>query len=50
MLVGPSGAGKTAAWTVLLEALRRLENSDAYSYIINPKAISKVVSDDKVVQ
>ena len=41
MMVGPSGAGKTAAWTVLLEALKLYENSEAQSYVIDPKALSK---------
>jgi hypothetical protein len=41
MLVGPSGTGKSAAWNVLLEALRRFEGKDAHAYVIDPKAISK---------
>lgn len=41
MMVGPSAAGKTAAWQVLLAALERLEGTEGVSYIIDPKAISK---------
>lgn len=41
MMVGPSGAGKTTAWSVLLEALRRYEGKQAMSYVIDPKAITK---------
>ncbi|EDQ84975.1 uncharacterized protein MONBRDRAFT_12266 [Monosiga brevicollis MX1] len=41
MLVGPSGVGKSVAWSVLLEALRRWEKKEAESYVIDPKAISK---------
>lgn len=41
MMVGPSGTGKTTAWRVLLEALRRFEGKDAFSYVIDPKAFSK---------
>ena len=40
MLVGPSGTGKTAAWTTLLEALTIVDKgSKSDSYIIDPKAI-----------
>jgi dynein heavy chain 1 len=41
MLVGPSGTGKSTAWTILLEALRRFEKREATAYVIDPKAISK---------
>ncbi|XP_065175263.1 cytoplasmic dynein 1 heavy chain 1-like [Sycon ciliatum] len=41
MMVGPSGSGKSAAWTVLLRALERLEGVEGVSYVIDPKAISK---------
>jgi dynein heavy chain 1 len=45
MMVGPSGSGKSSAWTVLLEALNRLEakgpDQTGVSYVIDPKAISK---------
>eukprot|EP00043_Microstomoeca_roanoka_P020037 m.234910 g.234910 ORF g.234910 m.234910 type:complete len:4574 (+) comp17091_c0_seq1:164-13885(+) len=41
MLVGPSGSGKTAAWKILKEALQRLEKKEAFSHVIDPKAISK---------
>ena len=41
MLVGPSGAGKTSAWQLLLEALRRWEKKDAFAHVLDPKAMSK---------
>ncbi|CEH14594.1 dynein heavy chain cytosolic [Ceraceosorus bombacis] len=41
MLVGPSGTGKSVAWSVLLEALHRLEGIDGVSYVMDPKAVSK---------
>ena len=39
MLVGPSGTGKTAAWTTLLEAIGKVDGQKSDSYIIDPKAI-----------
>ena len=42
MMVGPSGSGKSMAWRVLLKALERLEGIEGVSYVIDPKAISKV--------
>ena len=44
MMVGPSGSGKSMAWRVLLKALERLEGIEGVSYVIDPKAISKVSS------
>jgi dynein heavy chain 1 len=54
MMVGPSGTGKSTAWRVLLEALRRFEGKEIVrggvkeieakrhmSYVIDPKAFSK---------
>lgn len=41
MLVGPSGTGKSVAWSVLLEALQRLEGIEGVSYVMDPKAVSK---------
>ena len=43
MMVGPSGSGKSTAWKVLLKALERLEGVEGVSYVIDPKAINKVV-------
>ena len=42
MMVGPSGSGKSMAWRVLLKALEKLEGVEGVSYVIDPKAISKV--------
>ncbi|RKP12812.1 hydrolytic ATP binding site of dynein motor region D1-domain-containing protein [Piptocephalis cylindrospora] len=49
MLVGPSGTGKSSAWTVLLAALDRVEGTagagggggEGVSYVVDPKAMSK---------
>lgn len=41
MLVGPSGSGKSAAWTVLLEAMEAWDGIKGESYILDPKAIAK---------
>eukprot|EP00916_Digyalum_oweni_P025987 GHVL01042788.1.p1 GENE.GHVL01042788.1~~GHVL01042788.1.p1 ORF type:complete len:2866 (+),score=438.01 GHVL01042788.1:781-8598(+) len=41
MMVGPVGVGKTAAWTVLLDAMQRMDGIKGDSYIVDPKAISK---------
>lgn len=38
-MVGPSGSGKSAAWSVLLKALEKWENVEGVSYVIDPKAI-----------
>lgn len=45
MLVGPLGSGKTSAWRILFESLKRIDaNSPApHFYVVNPKAISKAV-------
>ena len=40
MMVGPSGSGKSAAWTTLLQALERLEGVEGVSYVIDPKVSS----------
>lgn len=42
-MVGPSGSGKSSAWRVLLKALQRLEGIEGVSYVIDPKAMSKVM-------
>ena len=41
MMVGPSGTGKTNAWSVLLSALERLDGVEGVSYVIDPKAMHK---------
>ncbi|KZP00669.1 dynein heavy chain protein 1 [Calocera viscosa TUFC12733] len=41
MMVGPSGTGKTNAWSVLLAALERFDGTEGVSYVIDPKAIHK---------
>jgi hypothetical protein len=41
MMVGPSGSGKSSAWSVLLAALERLDGTEGVSYVIDPKAIHK---------
>lgn len=41
MLVGPSGSAKTTAWSVLLEALEKVEKVEGVSYVLDPKAITK---------
>jgi dynein heavy chain 1 len=41
MMVGPSGSGKSSAWRVLLDALRRLEKKEVDSYVLDPKAMTK---------
>ncbi|RHY29832.1 hypothetical protein DYB32_004823 [Aphanomyces invadans] len=41
MLVGPSGMGKTSAWTVLLDALEQIDGKKGEAYVIDPKALSK---------
>ena len=41
MMVGPSGAGKTAAWRVLFEAMTRTDGVKGDAHVIDPKALSK---------
>jgi len=41
MLVGPSGAGKTAARNTLLAAMEKVDGVKSEQYEIDPKAISK---------
>lgn len=41
MLAGPTGVGKTSAWTILLEALEYFDGMKGVSYIIDPKALDK---------
>jgi dynein heavy chain 1 len=41
MIVGPVGAGKSAALRVLLEVLERIDGTKGELYVIDPKAISK---------
>lgn len=37
MMVGPCGAGKSAAWRVLLKALERIEGVEGVAHVIDPK-------------
>ena len=37
MMVGPSGSGKSAAWSVLLKALERMEGMEGVAHVIDPK-------------
>ncbi|KAI9876759.1 MAG: Dynein heavy chain, cytoplasmic, partial [Pleopsidium flavum] len=41
MMVGDSGAGKSAAWKVLLHALQQVEGVEGVCHIIDPKVMSK---------
>lgn len=41
MMVGDSGAGKSAAWKVLLHALQQIEGVEGVCHIIDPKVMSK---------
>ncbi|KAI9851336.1 MAG: hypothetical protein M1838_003977 [Thelocarpon superellum] len=41
MMVGDSGAGKSAAWTVLLQALQQVEGVEGVSHVIDSKVMSK---------
>ncbi|XQJ26980.1 Cytoplasmic dynein 1 heavy chain (DYNC1H1) [Leishmania guyanensis] len=42
MIVGPSGTGKTTAWTVLMAAMTRLEKAlQMHAYVLSPKVLSK---------
>lgn len=40
-LVGPSGSGKSCAWSVLLEALEATTKVKSEAYVLDPKAITK---------
>ena len=41
MMVGSSGAGKSATWSTLLHALQEVEGIEGVSYVIDPKVMSK---------
>ncbi|KAJ5828908.1 uncharacterized protein N7525_007161 [Penicillium rubens] len=41
MMVGKSGAGKSAAWKILLQAMQRVEGIEGVSHIIDSKVMSK---------
>ncbi|KAK9858605.1 Dynein heavy chain [Penicillium brevicompactum] len=41
MMVGKSGAGKSAAWKILLQAMQRIEGVEGVSHIIDSKVMSK---------
>ena len=41
MMVGRSGAGKTAAWKVLLQAMQKVEGVEGVYHIIDSKVMSK---------
>ena len=41
MMVGNSGAGKSAAWRLLLDALQRVEDKEGVSHVIDSKVMSK---------
>ncbi|OKL56213.1 Dynein heavy chain, cytoplasmic [Talaromyces atroroseus] len=41
MMVGRSGAGKSASWKVLLQALQRVEGIDGICHVIDSKVMSK---------
>ncbi|KAK2746366.1 hypothetical protein FQN57_003248 [Myotisia sp. PD_48] len=41
MMVGRSGAGKSSAWKVLLQALQRVEGVEGVSHIIDSKVMAK---------
>jgi len=41
MMVGQSGAGKSGAWKILLQALQQVEGIEGVSHIIDPKVMSK---------
>ncbi|KAL3472098.1 dynein heavy chain, cytoplasmic [Aspergillus californicus] len=41
MMVGKSGAGKSSAWKILLQALQRIEGVEGVSHIIDSKVMSK---------
>ena len=39
MMVGPTGAGKSSAWKILLEAMERIDGVKGESYLIDSKAL-----------
>ena len=41
MMVGPSGAGKTSTWRVLLEAMEAVDGIKGDAHVIDPKSLSK---------
>ncbi|EAU37053.1 dynein heavy chain [Aspergillus terreus NIH2624] len=41
MMVGKSGAGKSSAWKILLQALQQIEGVEGVSHIIDSKVMSK---------
>ncbi|KAF1817029.1 putative dynein heavy chain, cytosolic [Eremomyces bilateralis CBS 781.70] len=41
MMVGASGSGKSSAWSVLLQALQKVEGVEGVSHVIDPKVMSK---------
>jgi dynein heavy chain 1 len=41
MMVGKSGAGKSAAWKILLQAMQRIEGVEGVFHIIDSKVMSK---------
>lgn len=41
MMVGKSGAGKSAAWKVLLQALHKVEGTEGVCHVIDSKVMSK---------
>ena len=41
IMVGPTAAGKSSAWTTLRTAVERVEGVKVVSYVLDPKAISK---------
>ncbi|KAJ5952209.1 Dynein heavy chain domain-2 [Penicillium vulpinum] len=41
MMVGKSGAGKSTAWKILLQAMQRIEGVEGVSHIIDSKVMSK---------
>ncbi|KAJ5973393.1 hypothetical protein N7481_010603 [Penicillium waksmanii] len=41
MMVGKSGAGKSTAWKILLEAMQKVDGIDGVSHIIDSKVMSK---------
>jgi dynein heavy chain 1 len=43
MLVGPSGTGKSTAWSVLLAAMSRVDEIEGVTHVIDPKSVSKEI-------
>ena len=41
MLVGPSGSGKSKAWSILLESLQETDHIESVFHVIDPKVMSK---------